>query len=272
MQDKNRPKEENPVVEILRSELSSRKAKNPRYSIRAFAQQLGIESSSLSKFLSGQRNLTFRAASDLLDALDVPIEKKNALLLWFDDPANFHKPAERERRTLTPDELKVILEWQHYAILSALKIQTLRTEAHISHFLGLDHNLVAESTERLCALQLIERSPTGELHLTGHALTTSRSPLDLSQRLRANISYIERAIAAAEAAESAKSGEHIDFSGMTVASSPALIAEAARRIREFRRALAEFLESGEKTTVLRMNIQLFDLHALSPSTKAHESS
>ena len=47
--------------EILEQELQRRRARNPRYSIRAFARALGTDHSSLSQMLRGRRRLTSRS-------------------------------------------------------------------------------------------------------------------------------------------------------------------------------------------------------------------
>jgi transcriptional regulator with XRE-family HTH domain len=49
----------------LEAELSRRRARNPRYSLRAFAGSLGLDHSTLSQILRGERRLTLRMAERL---------------------------------------------------------------------------------------------------------------------------------------------------------------------------------------------------------------
>jgi len=51
--------------EILEHELLRRRARNPRYSLRAFARQLGTHHSTLSQLVAGERRLTPRAVRRL---------------------------------------------------------------------------------------------------------------------------------------------------------------------------------------------------------------
>lgn len=57
------------IEEALRNEYRARKARNLRFSVRAFALQLGVDSASLSQIMSGRRRLSWRAASTLLQRL-----------------------------------------------------------------------------------------------------------------------------------------------------------------------------------------------------------
>jgi hypothetical protein len=49
----------------LEAELTRRRARNPRYSLRAFAKSLALDHSTLSQLLRGERNLTPRMAERL---------------------------------------------------------------------------------------------------------------------------------------------------------------------------------------------------------------
>ena len=61
-------------VHILKSELAHRQSRNPRFSLRAFANQLKIDPSALSRILSGKQGLTPRAADRVIRTLDLSAE------------------------------------------------------------------------------------------------------------------------------------------------------------------------------------------------------
>lgn len=64
------PKLELPAhIEILRSELESRQAVNPRYSLRGFADYLGLHPSALSRILKGKQPLSLESAVYILKKL-----------------------------------------------------------------------------------------------------------------------------------------------------------------------------------------------------------
>ena len=55
--------------EVLQNELTRRRARNPRYSLRAFARALSLDHSSLSQLLRGKRRATTRAIRRIGPAL-----------------------------------------------------------------------------------------------------------------------------------------------------------------------------------------------------------
>jgi transcriptional regulator with XRE-family HTH domain len=59
---------------ILQSEFDRRVARNPRYSMRAFARTLGVSHSTLSRFFAGRRRLTARAIRRIGVALRIDVE------------------------------------------------------------------------------------------------------------------------------------------------------------------------------------------------------
>ena len=64
----------------LQDELARRRGRNRRYSIRAFAQALGTDHSSLSQILRGKRRLTDTAAGRYARALGLDDGQANLLL------------------------------------------------------------------------------------------------------------------------------------------------------------------------------------------------
>ena len=50
------------LIERLATELAARKARNPRYSLRAFARDLRLNHATLSQLMRGERRITSRSA------------------------------------------------------------------------------------------------------------------------------------------------------------------------------------------------------------------
>ncbi|HVR41421.1 MAG TPA: helix-turn-helix domain-containing protein [Thermoanaerobaculia bacterium] len=81
---------------VLQSEFDRRIARNPRYSLRAFARTIAVDHATISRFLRGRRRLTARAIrriGTLLRVHDVEAhcsaENDRALLALLARP-NFH--------------------------------------------------------------------------------------------------------------------------------------------------------------------------------------
>src|SRR4051794_29725601 len=65
---------------LLQNELTRRCAKNPRYSLRAFAKALGMSHTVLSLVLSGKRPLSRKAALQVASALELAPAERQRLL------------------------------------------------------------------------------------------------------------------------------------------------------------------------------------------------
>lgn len=66
-------------IQLLEAEFTRRKSLNPRYSLRAFAQTLGVPSGRLSEFLSGKRRPTAKISAQIADRLGLSPEQSQAL-------------------------------------------------------------------------------------------------------------------------------------------------------------------------------------------------
>lgn len=67
------------LIEYLQKEFSARRKRNPRYSLRAFAKSLQLDSSTLSKLLRKKRPLTLNLARALLRGLELDEAKKKEI-------------------------------------------------------------------------------------------------------------------------------------------------------------------------------------------------
>lgn len=81
------------VAEILRSELLRRQQRNSRFSLRAFAMLLKIDSGSLSQIMSEQRQVSSRTSAALLQTLGLVDAKREEVAVTLE-------LVSRERRVL----------------------------------------------------------------------------------------------------------------------------------------------------------------------------
>lgn len=61
---------------ILRQRFSEIKSRNPRFSVRAFARQLGLQASATNEIMKGQRNISQAFAEKILDRLNLNTEER----------------------------------------------------------------------------------------------------------------------------------------------------------------------------------------------------
>ena len=150
--------------EILQQEYIERLRKNPKYSMRAYANFLGIDSGSLSRLLNGQR----KANSQTMEKLSLRLG------------INFQEIDEQGIRKSTPKDLsleifKIISDWQHFAILELIKTDDFINDTNwIASRLGLKNIEARDAIERLKNVDFIEEDKNGKLilkdiHLSGGA-------------------------------------------------------------------------------------------------------
>jgi uncharacterized protein (TIGR02147 family) len=215
--------------------------------LRAFARHLAINPSALSEIMAGKR----RASAELSGRLAA------RLGLSPDEAAELTKTQSNAiaYTTLDADKYRVVAEWHYFAILSLAETSTFRADASwIAKRLGIGSPEASEALARLERLGLLMRTEAGELKPTGASFSTTDGVRDASVRYGhfQNLQLAERSLDRDDL-------ERRDFSAITMAIDVAKVPEARRLIRDFRDRLCVLLESGDKTEVYKLCVQLFPL-------------
>ncbi|HVK62422.1 MAG TPA: TIGR02147 family protein [Bdellovibrionales bacterium] len=239
------------LIEHLKKEFAQRSLRNPRYSLRAYAKSLDVDASTLSALLRNKRPLSAKSAKKLIDALNIedPMLSRRLFISSFNPYSQTSAFSEIDLKTFD-----VICSWEHFAILSLLEISTPRADLNwISESLRLPMSTAAEALDRLESLKLVKRS-SNVWALSGACLATP-SNIPSAALKKNNRQYIEMAV---QSLERDSVGDR-DITGITMAIDRKKLPEAQKLIKEFRRSLATYLETGTKTSVYRLNIQLYPL-------------
>jgi len=256
---------------LLLSEMERAQSRNPKYSLRAFAKKLGLAPSALSELLSGKRRITGKLARQILLNLEVTEniniqelikecsksrgEVRRESLLETNKSSGTGAVAAPNYMQVNMDQYHLISDWYYFAILSLSECADFNDDpSAVATRLGLRPAQASAALERLERLGLLARDESGKLRATGIPYSTSSDVASLSIRR----SHRQRLELAKESLENDPI-EVRDFSGITMAIDPEKIPEAKRRIKEFRRELCAFLESGEKKAVYLFALQLFPL-------------
>jgi uncharacterized protein (TIGR02147 family) len=239
---------------VLSQELQRRCERNPRYSLRAFSQSLGLSHTIVSLVLSGKRPLSKKACVKVADALNYTPEETRALISNRVSQDLPMVPV-AEATTLDLDSFAVISDWYHFAILSLLEVKGARFEPKwISRRLGISPVEARLAMERLKRLGLVHevagrwRQSSKSLKIASHLSTpaTRKFQGQLIQK-------------AAESLEKDPLGER-DHTNITFAMDRRLVPYARERIRKFRRELCAELEAaGKAKDVYTICVQLFPL-------------
>ena len=229
----------------LISEFESARLRNPSYSLRAFSNSLGIPVSALSDILNGKRSITQKMAIRILDGLGVSQIETKCII--------DKKPLD-QRTDISLEYFKVISDWYYFAIMSLSETEDFSSSPEwIAKRLNISEKQASTALSRLIKLELLEEKD-GEIHPTGIQVKT---PTDI-----ANLSLKNHTIQSLELAKESLLKDPIDkrdFSTITMAIAPENLDEAKIMISKFRKKLSKKLESGKKTEVYKLAIQLFPL-------------
>ena len=148
------------LVDFLANELKNRSARNPRYSLRAFAQALKLSPGELSEILRGRRKPTLKGAIKIARALQLSSDETQKLLALTDDfqSAGGDPSTQLQSRQLTMDLFHVVSDWYCFAILSLADTQDFNSDPKkIARRLGITEMECKIAVERLERVGLIER-------------------------------------------------------------------------------------------------------------------
>ena len=158
--------------QLLADELSRRCARNPRYSLRAFATSLGVDPGNLSRALRGQSNLSPAYARRIAEALALPPGVAADLVASAADArqsATGRTTKARQAATVAnftnieTSMFDVIADPLHYAILElATATETFKADtAWVARALGVTSIRVNEAVQRLVDVGLLDVTREG---------------------------------------------------------------------------------------------------------------
>ncbi|MBS1971325.1 MAG: TIGR02147 family protein [Bdellovibrionales bacterium] len=238
---------------FLEQELARRNSANPNYSLRAFARDLGVDSSFLSKLLNGKRSMTARTIMSLAPRLNL----SEADVQAFIQKAN----GRRRRYSVGAQDVQVFqeledhkylqnLEWYHLAILEMIDVKGFQANATwISERLPITPDQAQQALDALLSHGVLSQRDDGlwKNEINNHTMSGIKVPR--AQQVKKQI--YEQALAIIPQGI----GNHTT---MTVAVSESRYQEAVERITRFRRELSHFLnEPEEKEKVYQILISLF---------------
>lgn len=238
---------------LLLDEFASRKGRNPRYSLRAFARDVGISPTSLSQVLSEKRKLSKKNILRIAERLALsPQEVANLLShITRNEPNNVEQSAFLQ---IQDDTFRMMSDWYYFAILSLSRLPTNKANPDwVAKRLGISAVEAATAVERLQRLGFLEVAK-GKLRRTAAPLTTTTDIPSAALR-----KFHKQNLRLAELAIEQEPIQRREVTSITMAIDPALLPSAKKRIIAFRNKLCDFLESGSAKEVYTLALQLFPL-------------
>lgn len=250
----------------LISELELRKRRNPSYSLRAFARDLGVPVSRLSEVINGKVGLSEERAVKIAERLGFSTSDKelfvNLVLSEHSRSAVIKKLSQQrvQQRNeffthIGEDTFKLISDWHYAAIMEILISSKVNHDTDMfAKRLGISPELVDSSLERLERLNLIEKQDGAWVCKHGQQTTATDIP---SEAIR---SFHRQVMTKAMAALDQQPVANRDISSLMVSINKSQIPIAKQRIESFRRSLMVELEAEpNRESVYCLSMQFFEI-------------
>lgn len=174
---------------FLKTELENRIKKNPRYSLRKMASQIGVSASTLSDILNNKRACSLETGEKMAHFFEMsPSVKQRFLsLIKIDTIKNlqvkkqltedlFDKLQLNTRASFEQNVFEIISDWYHNAILALLKTEGVWNEKSIAHALGISIHECKLALQRLQEVRLIAFKSGLYLVNIGNPIVASSTP------------------------------------------------------------------------------------------------
>lgn len=252
--------------QFIRSAISEKSARNPAYSMRAFAKKVGLSASHLSRVLSGEKDLSLEAAFKVaveMGLIDDQIEQflDRVAYQTADDSTKEilrkriqKKKASLPRRTLALEVFKVISDWHNLPIFELIKAKPFQTsESWLARKLGLSILEIKAALDRLEFVGLVRKETKGLVAIEGSELQTTDDVASTAIRKH----HEQMSNKAVEALS--QPVKQREFQSLQLVFNPNDTATAQKRIREFVSSFEEEFKSKKSDEVYQMNVQFFSL-------------
>ncbi len=260
--------------QLLERELETRLRRNPGYSLRAFARDIGMPVSKLSEVLRGIRGISPKTAEKIIRRMKLSPQESavflNLVQLHQKKSRVVRKLAEEKLKTmdavdgygqLSLERFKIISDWHHFAILELTELAVFNSDPKwIARRLEVSEAAVRQAIERLLDFGLLERTAKGELRQT-HANLATPSGVPSSE-IREHHSQI---LMKADNALHDVDLKERDFSAITLAFHSEQMDEIRHELLELRRRLGKKIQDTPgKDRVYCLSLQFFPLDRISP--------
>lgn len=254
--------------DILKSHFEKRKSKNPSYSLRAFARDIGLLPSRLSDIFNDRQGLSESRA--LLIAEKLELDKGETE--YFINLIQSRHARSKQARNMALDNLKkvknipdVILTEEQFAqisdwyFFSILELTTLFPQTHqidsMAHYLGIEPKLAHESVAKLIALKLLIVIDENKFVRSHFRVSTSHDvPSKAIQKFHDGI------ISRAKLALTETTFDQRDFSSVNIWISKKDLQDLKTDLVQFRRGILQRYQTRiSEEDLYALNINLFPL-------------
>jgi uncharacterized protein (TIGR02147 family) len=238
--------EKNLSTHWIEKELLRRKEANPKYSLRSYANFLGVPPGRLSEILSGKRKLSRKLSNTIADRLCLSPEQRR-----YFESQDQSKDLSTQYHLVNEDVFSLIADWYHTAFLALMDTKNFQPNPNwIAKRLNISTIEVRAMLQRLERSGLIQKSPKG-WKKTHNNLKTADGISSAALRKSHKTTLMQ----AIESLENDPVSMR-DISSITMAIDPNKLDLVRPLLKEFRRKICDLLESKTSTEVYNFNLQL----------------
>jgi len=255
------------VAEFLLLTFDQRYAKNPSYSYRAFARDIGVSRSQLSEILKGRCGLSFTSSKKVAEKLKMTDEELAYFFALSERQfaRNNSKKGRAENHiatavhrsntvTIDLDSFRVISDWHHFAILELSLLDSFKFDIEwMAQKLGCEVAKIEEAVERLVRMGMAKiedgRFQTSDAMHVGD----QRSSIAIQQFHR---QVLDKAVVAIED----QTFDQRYLSSFFIALQEEEVPKAKKMITDFLDKFASTFDgTAGKTQLYSLGLQFFDL-------------
>jgi transcriptional regulator with XRE-family HTH domain len=220
----------------LQKELADRCGRNPRYSLRAFANFLSIDHATLSQILRGKRAVTAATVRKLGARIGLT---ESEVARYIETVAEKRDAATTEYRDLAEDAARVFSDWHAFAILELMRLREFKPDVGwIERVLGVSASEIQIALQHLIRLGFLNmEAPDKWVDLTKGAILREEQFTMLS---------LERLIARSQALQAASARNASDDARFHGAVTVAVNADDLARLIHLAEKLLRDVNAGIK--------------------------
>lgn len=252
--------------DFLLDEFRSRRSRNPHYSLRAYARDLGMPASKLSQNLRGLCGISVAKAEKLADCLQMRDDERILFLALVESQharsrvareqavKSLAKIREEKIDELSLEKFSAVRDWYHMAILEMTEIRGFRASPEwIAEKLGLPIDIVTEAVKRLQTLELLRVEDSTWAQTQTDLEVPSGVP---SRTIREHHKQLlTKAIIAVDQVPVEKR----EYSSNTFSLDMSCLPEIKNLLREVQRKISRLAHTGQKDAVFVLGMQLFPI-------------
>ncbi|HLE11226.1 MAG: hypothetical protein A2504_10590 [Bdellovibrionales bacterium RIFOXYD12_FULL_39_22] len=262
----------NDPVEYISAVYELKKSRNPQFSIRAWAKQLGYNNPSLlAQTLKGDRKIGLKLVKKIAENLKLMgDERKHLELLTLFKRAT--KDSEKEIylellndlhpqnriSSLELDHFRYIADWYHLAILEMVGLRKFSPDPEkIASLLGKEVTalMAQKAIERLIRLGLLEKTKDRKLKRTNDNSLVINHKVSSEAIRKHHQQMITKAL---DSIESQSIGER-DISSTTLSIQKNDLEKIKELINKFHKSVRKFAQTKDADETYQLNVQLFKL-------------